>query len=155
MDISFLVKEGRFNYRVSAVAVKEGKLLIMRDRRFPYAYLPGGRVKLHESAEEALRREMKEELGVSLTLARPLWLNQAFFTEEVSGEKYHEIGLYYLVDFGALPAGERFEREEAGEVHAFEWLDFRRLADEYLYPEFIKERIFRLPEHLELVSEYR
>ena len=94
MDISFHTEEGRFNYRVCAVIVKGSRLLIMKDDALPYYYLPGGRVKLRETAEEALVREMSEELGAAVRPVRPLWLNQAFFTEagaerQGSGLPYH------------------------------------------------------------------
>ncbi len=47
MDLTFKTKEGRFNYRVAGVMIHENKLLIMKDYRAPYYYLPGGRVNLH------------------------------------------------------------------------------------------------------------
>ena len=40
MDITFRTPEGRFNYRVCAVILWEGKLLAMRDECAPYFYLP-------------------------------------------------------------------------------------------------------------------
>ena len=65
MDISYQEGGGKFNYRVCAVMVHEGKLLAMRDERSPNYYLPGGRVKLGETAENAVLRELREELGIS------------------------------------------------------------------------------------------
>jgi hypothetical protein len=38
-------------------------------------------------------------------------------------------------------------------THEFEWLGFERLKDEYFYPLFLKEEIFRLPETLELRTD--
>lgn len=85
MDISFEAGEEKFNYRVGAVILNDGKLLAMRDEDAPYYYLPGGRVKLGETAEQAVIREVYEELHVTAEIVRPLWLNQAFFKEEVDG----------------------------------------------------------------------
>lgn len=48
MDLSFKTDEGRFNYRVAGLIINEGKILIMKDERSPYYYVPGGRVGLHE-----------------------------------------------------------------------------------------------------------
>ena len=91
MDITFKTNEGIFNCRVCAVFLHQGRLLVMRDQRSPYYYLPGGRVRLQETLENAVVREVKEELSIDAKIIRPLWLNQGFFTEDVSGENYHEL----------------------------------------------------------------
>lgn len=62
MDITFHTSEGRFNYRVCAIFLHQNKVLAMRDERSPYYYLPGGRVALGETAQDALQRELQEEL---------------------------------------------------------------------------------------------
>ena len=98
MDISFKVENQKFNYRVCAVILSENQILAMRDERSPYFYLPGGRVKMGETAEQAVIREVWEELRVTPKIDRPLWLNQAFFTEDVDGLRYHELCLYFLMD---------------------------------------------------------
>lgn len=79
MDISFNNGNEKFNYRVCAMIINEGKILAMKDGNSPYYYLPGGRVKIGETAEYAVLRECKEELNAELEIIRPLWLNQAFF----------------------------------------------------------------------------
>lgn len=81
IDLSFVSGKEKFNYRVCAVIISEGKLLAMHDERSPYYYLPGGRVQMGETAEAAVAREVQEELAVTPEIIRPLWLNQAFFTE--------------------------------------------------------------------------
>ncbi|MBQ8523994.1 MAG: NUDIX domain-containing protein [Clostridia bacterium] len=48
-----------------------------------------------ETAENAVIRELQEELGVTAKIARPLWLNQAFFTEDVDNLRYHELCIYH------------------------------------------------------------
>src|SRR6185312_5302105 len=54
--------------RVAAVAiVEEGRLLLVSKRAAPEVfYLPGGKPEPGESAEECVRREVREELGVGL-----------------------------------------------------------------------------------------
>lgn len=52
MDLTFKTDQGRFNYRVCAIIIHDGKILSMHDECSPYYYLPGGRVDLHETAEK-------------------------------------------------------------------------------------------------------
>lgn len=154
MDISFQTEAGRFNHRACAVVLRDGRLLTMRDGRCPYAYLPGGRVQLHETAERAILREIREEMQLEARILRPLWICQAYFIEEASGERYHEVGVYYLVDLPDAPRTD-FCRREGGQSNRFEWVPLEALKDRYLYPAFIKERALHLPEQLELIVEDR
>ena len=91
MDISFTSGNDKFNYRVCAMIISGEKILAMRDDRSPYYYLPGGRVAIGETAEKAVIREVQEELSITPKIIRPLWLNQAFFTEDVDNLHYHEL----------------------------------------------------------------
>ena len=157
MDLTFKTDAGIFNYRVCAIILHEEKLLATKDHNSPYFYLPGGRVKLHEAAEDAIVREVREELNVEPQIIRPLWLNQGFFTEDVTGARFHELCLYYLVDISEtdlLTRGDMFTMLESGRPHYYEWIPLSRLKNEYLYPLFIKEKIFTLPEHLTVLTEY-
>lgn len=158
MDLTFKTPEGLFNYRVCAIIINNQKLLVMKDERSPYYYLPGGRVHLHETAETSILREIKEELEIDAEIIRPLWLNQRFFTEDVSHQKFHELCLYFLIDItqtDLLSKGDSFVLYENGtKRHRFFWMPFEELKNSYLYPEFIKEHIFSLPEHLEINVEF-
>ena len=156
MDISFKTGNQKFNYRVCAMMISDGKILAMHDERSPYYYLPGGRVAIGETAENAVIREVQEELGVTPKIVRPLWLNQAFFTEDVDNLNYHELCIYFLMDITDtdLPLrGKSFTANEGHRTHAFEWLEFERLKDEYFYPLFLKNDIFNLPDVFTIRTE--
>jgi ADP-ribose pyrophosphatase YjhB (NUDIX family) len=134
MDISFNNGNEKFNYRVCAMIINEGKILAMKDDNSPYYYLPGGRVKIGETAEHAVLRECKEELNAEPEIIRPLWLNQAFFTEDVSRIRFHELCLYFLMDISKtdiISRGDKFVLSENGIKHIFEWLLFENLENEY------------------------
>lgn len=156
MDISFKSENQKFNYRVCAIIISDGKILAMHDDRSPYYYLPGGRVAIGETAENAVVREVREELGITAKIVRPLWLNQAFFTEDVDKLHYHELCLYFLMDIAdtdLLSRGKAFTSQEGQRTHAFEWLEFERLNDEYFYPIFLKKDIFNLPDEFTIRTE--
>lgn len=157
MDLTFKTDDGVFNYRVCAVILHDGKILVTKGQNTPYYFLPGGRVQLHEPAEIAIVRELREELNVEPKVLRPLWLNQGFFTEDVTGARFHELCLYYLVDISEtclLSKGDRFTTVESGQTYYYEWIPLSRLQSEYLYPLFIKEKIFNLPEYLTILTEF-
>lgn len=128
----------------------------MHDERSPYFYLPGGRVAMGETAEQAIIREVQEELQITPKFIRPLWLSQAFFTEEVDALRYHELCLYFLVDISQtdlLRRGPAFSLKEGAHTHTFEWLAFERLQDEFFYPVFLKKEIFTLPKEFTLRTD--
>ena len=156
MDISFKADNGKFNYRVCAMILHNGHILAMHDERSPYFYLPGGRVAVGETAEEAVIREVQEELHITPKIQRPLWLNQAFFSEDVDNQKYHELCIYFLMDISGtdlLSRGNIFTSREGPRTHTFEWLPFERLQEEYFYPLFLKKDIFHLPETFTIRTE--
>ena len=157
MDISYVDGNKKFNYRVCAVIISDGRILAMRDERSPYYYLPGGRVRLFETAQAAVQREVFEELEESLPIIRPLWFVQSFFNEDVDKLDYHEICLYFLMDASGSKLerrGDAFTLYEGRHTHRFEWLPFERLKDEYFYPKFMKTEIFDLPEELKMIVEF-
>lgn len=156
MDISFKCDNQKFNYRVCAMMIFDNKILAIRDDRSPYFYLPGGRVSMGETAEHAVVREVQEELGITPKIVRPLWLNQAFFTEDVDHLDYHELCVYFLMDIShtdLLLRGELFEWKEGKRNHIFEWLTFERIKDEYFYPLFLKKEIYNLPKEFTIRTE--
>lgn len=156
MDITFKFEKEKFNYRVCAMMISDEKILAMHDERSPYYYLPGGRVAMGETAEHAVIREVQEELGITPKIVRPLWLNQAFFKEDVDNLNYHELCIYFLMDIAdtdLLKRGEKFTSKEGNCTHAFEWLEFDRLKDEYFYPLFLKKDIFNLPSEFTIRTE--
>lgn len=128
----------------------------MHDERSPYYFLPGGRVKIGETAEDAVIREVQEELGIVPKITRALWLNQAFFKEDVDNLNYHELCIYFLMDItdtALLLRGEKFTTNEGDRTHTFEWLEFDKLKNEYFYPSFLKKDIFNLPNRFTIRTE--
>ena len=157
LDITYISGGETFNYRVCAVILSDNKILAMRDERSPYYYLPGGRVRMGETAEHAVIREVEEELNVTPKILRPLWLSQSFFTEDVDQRKYHELCIYFLMDVsgtGLLEKGDRFTLYEGCHTHDFQWLAFERLSEECFYPVFLKTSIFDLPDHFTIRTDY-
>ena len=58
--------------RVAAIIVRQNQILLVEHRKRGQRYwvLPGGRLEGHETLDAALRRELKEELGVQADIGR-------------------------------------------------------------------------------------
>lgn len=58
MDATFYLDGAVFNYRVAAVIVKDGHVLIHRQGTDSYWALPGGRVEFMEDSQTSTIREL-------------------------------------------------------------------------------------------------
>lgn len=145
MDATFYLEGAVFNYRVAAVIVKDGHVLIHRQGTDSYWALPGGRVEVMEDSQTSIIRELKEELGLDTKVERLLWFTENFF--DYNDKNYHEIGLYYqveIVDERFVFCTEPFYGEE-GERLIYRWVPAEELEEIVLYPEFLKGSLLDLP----------
>lgn len=152
VDLTLKIDLGYFNHRVAAVIIKDNRLLAQKNIADNSYYLVGGRVSFGESTEEALVREIKEELKIDISSYKPLWINECFFTE--SGKQYHEIGMYYIVDIENMEFNcfeNDFEINESNRINHFSWLNIDDLDKVVLYPEFIKNEIQNTNGELKLI----
>jgi ADP-ribose pyrophosphatase YjhB (NUDIX family) len=151
--ISFVVGDARFVYRVAGVCIHDDHVLIhcFNGDESMWA-LPGGRVELLEASQGTLRREMREELGLEVTVERLLWVVENFFRWE-DGRHAHELGLYYLMalpsDCPLLDTSRTFERVDEGLLIHFRWLPLAELDSVPLQPAFLRTRLRHLPPHVE------
>jgi len=69
--------------RVAAVVVREGRVLLARHEKAGETYwvLPGGAVEPGETLAEALRRELREEVGIEAELGELLFVNDGYRPE--------------------------------------------------------------------------
>jgi len=54
-----------------AIIMKDAKVLLLQRKRSSNWCLPGGRIACNESPDESLRRELREELSVSIRSSEP------------------------------------------------------------------------------------
>ena len=154
MDLTFKTGSGRFNYRVGAIIIHNGKYLLMRNPEAPYLYSVGGRVHYGETTEEAVVREVREETGIDLDVDRPLFFQEQVFDEEVSKEHVHEIAVYYLMrDSDGLEHLECRSETERGVSEELVWVPENELEKYYIVPVSVAERLTDLPEHMTHIVE--
>ncbi len=79
--------------RVAALIIQDGKLLLVTGYNVDYYWTPGGKIDEEEDHEQALKREMKEELGIDITHLR--LFTQMDYHNPQSGKM--QTSYYYLV----------------------------------------------------------
>ena len=96
MDLSVMIGEYRLNVRVGVIFKYQDKTLIeIRKDRVGNSVIPGGRIKIGEKSDDALIREIKEEMGILLDKSKLIYNNtiEEFFTFD--NIKNHEIFFVY------------------------------------------------------------
>jgi len=110
---------------VGAVAVADGAILLVRRGRGPAAgewSVPGGRVQLGETLHEAVVREVAEETGLEVVVARFLGWVERIGDEP---EPYHYVILDFAVDC-LDPSAHPVAGDDAAEV---EWVPIAELSE--------------------------
>jgi 8-oxo-dGTP pyrophosphatase MutT (NUDIX family) len=124
-DLRIQFETARFKYRVSAFVHDGGRLLTCRREGADYCYVPGGKVALGESSEEAMHRELREELGIDLGIGPLMVVLEEIYTYRE--EFRHDLNFCFPAD---VPAGmdpdELTRNPEEG--HVLEWVPFGELA---------------------------
>lgn len=123
--------------RTVAVFIKDDKILVQRDRNGSEYALPGGHIKIGETLENGLIREIMEEMGVQIECKRLLWSEECFW--EWNGKQVHNIAFYYLIklcdEFEIPDNGEFFSQKDNCNV-VIGWMPIDHLQNVTIYPEF-------------------
>ena len=79
-----------------AVIINKGVILLARARGSINTFLPGGHMEEGEFSREALRRELKEELGVEAVVGNYVGTLEYIYNQE-NGASVHEINTIFEV----------------------------------------------------------
>lgn len=93
-------REGEIELLARGVYVRDGKVLVCHNRKKANCYLPGGHIDYGESAKRALKREIREELGLRCTVGR--FLGAVEHTFKYHGKRTYEINLVFEMDLGKV-----------------------------------------------------
>ena len=148
----------RFKYRVAALAMYQGHVLIHKFEGSSYWSLPGGNVELGETTHEALKRELQEEANLEIAVDRLLWVHENYFVRKSGrhkGRHIHELCFYYLVRLNTEKTFQFSGQEGDTKLH-FKWVLLDDVTAYPLVPTFLKSRLHLLPgqsEHIVTFEE--
>jgi len=97
---------------VRGIGIKEGKVLMIYSDRYDNYFFPGGGKRYFETAEECLKREIKEETGIVIkNISKPIG-----YIDEVKMHRNNYLFVqrtsYYFYEIDRLESANR-ERHEA------------------------------------------
>ena len=129
----FRTKVGKtvFGVRATALIVQNNQLLVTKED--DYFYTIGGAIQVNERTEEAVVREVKEELGVKAQAGKRAFVVENRFEQD--GVSYHNIEFHYLVD---LLEAAPLTMQEDEKTQPCEWFDLDKLKGINLVPSFLK-----------------
>lgn len=113
--------------RVTAVILREGKVLLVRDRGLDRYSLPGGGIHKGEPINSAVTRELREELGLKVTKITRLRDND--FNGAVNNHRV------CLIEVSGEP------RIKGRELDRFKWWDMREPVPAYAHVEGILSKV--------------
>lgn len=116
--------------------IKDDKLLVAKHKNNPCYYTVGGVVKINETSEEAVVREVFEETGVSIEIDRLVFIQERFF--EFSGENHHEVVFFYLMKYRTDVNILENAYTDQGENETLHWLPIGKLKQFNIVPDFLK-----------------
>lgn len=100
---------------VDGIILKGDKILLLKRTIYPFSgywVLPGGHVEYGERVEKAIKREMKEELGIGVKIKKLVGI----YSDPKRDPRYHTVSLVYLLN---KEKGKIHPNQEASEFKFF------------------------------------
>ncbi len=136
------------NKRAGAIIIKDGNMLLMRrvaEGRGEYLVFPGGGVESGETEEEAMKREVQEELSLEVTESKFLFEVFNLFTMG----KYPPRQEYYYLVTGftgevKLGGGEAEKMNETDQYYPT-WVELAKIKTmDNLVPAVVKDKLTQI-----------
>jgi mutator protein MutT len=135
MDIRIKSDRVEFHYRARGILKCKGKFLIMRVDDAGYFHFPGGHVEISETSEQAVIREVKEEIGIDVAAEKLVCVHERFYRK--NERRFHEIVFYWLL----APKGSIEIENKTIQEAELKWVTAKEMGDLDVKPSTIKNMI--------------
>jgi len=142
-DMCVLCDEGVINIRVGAIILKDGKVLMVKNNKDDYYYSIGGRIQFGETARQAIKREVKEELGFEMEIDRLGFVCESYFYGTIGDDKerlIYEPAYYFYMKMTEDLNIENKTFLKDGSPEYLQWVSLG--TDKIIYPEFFKTELY-------------
>ncbi|MFO0831065.1 MAG: NUDIX domain-containing protein [Phycisphaerales bacterium] len=118
-----------------AILLDRGHVLLCRNLKRGYYYLPGGHVEFSESAAAAAVRELVEETGLRIRIRRCVLVEEHSFTQrgKKKSRRRHELNVLFTARFSRARRPLQPVRSRENHI-AFDWVPLTRLRSVRLRP---------------------
>lgn len=140
MDVRYTNNNYQFLLRVSILIFNkdESKVLLFNVEGREFFMLPGGKISELEESVDAIKREVKEELGWENLEYHFLGISEEFVNDK--GYNNHQIDLIYKGKYMQDIDNYEFKGLE-GEWINFKWIDIKDIDKYKIYPNIVNEMI--------------
>ncbi|WP_028855752.1 NUDIX hydrolase [Psychrilyobacter atlanticus] len=156
MGCKLITVDKRFRYRAAAIIIEGGDILFAKNERDSYYYSVGGAVKIGESAEDAVRREVLEETGIAYEVERLAFIHENFFEGKggtlKKGVKCHEVCFYYLMKSRGTRELKSDSFATDGIREFMKWLPIEKLETYEAHPKFFIKELQSIGEHVKHIT---
>ncbi len=135
------VDDKTFRYRASGIIIENGCLLLAKNNHLPYLYSVGGGVHIDETAEEAVKREVLEETGISYEVERLAYISERFYKDQ------HRLTFYFLMK----PKNNQ-KLNVQNENEQMVWIPLNELNKYDISPSWFKTELFNITENIKYIK---
>ena len=134
------MKQNQFEVCIRAVIFHQNKILVCHHKEKGYYFFPGGHVNFGEKIEDALFREIKEELNTSIKKFKFIGIVDNIYKERK--QKHHEINFVFDTKVDEIPKGKVIEETKKDHI-GFVLFNRKRFSKEEVLPIALQKAILR------------
>ncbi|HBL85386.1 MAG: NUDIX hydrolase [Clostridiales bacterium GWF2_38_85] len=137
IDILIDSEQSMFTYRVAALIIENDRMLVAKHKNHECYYTVGGKVKMNETSEDAVVREVYEETGHKFEIDRLVFIQERFFT--YCSKNHHEVVFFYLMKYNKVYTISDNLYSDQIEAETLHWLPLNTIKQQNIVPDFLKE----------------